>query len=143
MTNEGEILLNYARKVFDYEKEIEDVIEDMRELKRGILRLGTTKAYARYFMPLLMTSFHEAYPQIKIHLDEGSSQDMTRSLLELKNEVAVVARPEEHPGVQYQPFSKEELVLIMAPDHRLSGERSVAPEALKDEPIIMKEIFKN
>ena len=61
---------------FNYEREIESAIEDMRELKRGILRLGTTKTYARYFMPFLISSFHEAYPHIKIHLDEGSSLDI-------------------------------------------------------------------
>ena len=39
LTDEGVTLYEYARKLFEYEKEIEDAIEDMRELKRGILRL--------------------------------------------------------------------------------------------------------
>jgi len=43
LTDEGKILYEYTKKVFEYEKEIEDAIEDMRELKVGILRLGTTK----------------------------------------------------------------------------------------------------
>ena len=84
LTDEGRTLYDYARQVFEYEKEIDDVIEDLRVLKRGMLRLGTTKTYARYFMPLMMTSFHETYPQVKIHLDEGSSLDMTLSLLDFK-----------------------------------------------------------
>ena len=51
LTVEGKSLFEYAARVFKYEKEIENLIDDMRGLKRGILSLGTTKAYARYFMP--------------------------------------------------------------------------------------------
>jgi len=43
-------------------KEVEDVIEEMRKTEAWTLRLGTSKAYARYFMPFLISSFHEASP---------------------------------------------------------------------------------
>ncbi len=139
LTDEGKVLYDYACRVFDYEKEIDDVIEDLRALKRGMLRLGTTKTYARYFMPLLMTSFHEAYPQVKIHLDEGSSLDMTLSLLDFKNEIAVIAKAADHPDVRFIPFSQEELVFILSPKHPLATKKTVSLRELADEPIIMKE----
>ncbi|MBW1774474.1 MAG: LysR family transcriptional regulator [Deltaproteobacteria bacterium] len=140
LTDEGKILSDYARQVFDYEKEIDDAIEDLHALKRGMLRLGTTKTYARYFMPFMMTSFHETYPQVKIHLDEGSSQAMTLSLLEIKNEVAVIAKAVDHPDVHFIPFSQEELVFILSPEHPLAVKKTVSFKDLKNEPIIMKEI---
>jgi len=139
LTDEGKTLYYYAKKVFEYEKEIESVIEDMKELKRGVLRLGTSKAYARYFMPFLITRFRETYPHIKIHLDEGSSVDMIHSLLDLRNEVAVIAMAEKSPEIRFIPFSHEELVLITAPDHRLARRKTVFARDLKEEPIIMKE----
>ena len=134
------MLYDYARKIFEYEKEIEHVIEDMKELKRGVLRLGTSKTYARYFMPFLMTTFHESYSNIKIILDEGSSLDMIHSLLDLRNEVAVIARTEDNPDVCYIPFSQEELVVILAPDHHLAHKKIVSFRELAEEPIIMKEV---
>ncbi|MFH1491662.1 MAG: LysR family transcriptional regulator [Pseudomonadota bacterium] len=139
LTDEGKTLYDYAGKVFEYEKEIEGAIEDMRKLKRGILRLGTTKTYARYFMPLLMTDFHETYPHIKINLDEGSSWDMTQSLVEFKNDVAVIAKAADHPDVRFIPFSQEEVVLIMSPVHPLARKKVIPLNAIAEEPIIMKE----
>jgi DNA-binding transcriptional LysR family regulator len=125
--------------MFEYEKELEDVIEDMRELKRGVLRLGTTKAYARYFMPWIITRFRETYPDIKIHLDEGSSQDMTLSLVSFQNEIALIAKAKDHPDVYFSPFSMEELILIAAPTHPLAGKNAVSFDQIAREPIIMKE----
>ena len=140
LTDEGKTLYIYARKIFEYEKEIEHAIDDMKELKRGVLRLGTTKTYARYFMPFLMTTFHESYSNIKINLDEGSSLDMIRSLLDLRNEVAVIAKAEDNPDVCFIPFSQEELVVILAPDHHLAQKKIVSFRELGEEPIIMKEV---
>ena len=140
LSDEGSTLYEYTRRIFEYEREVEDVIEEMRKLKRGTLRLGTSKAYARYFMPFLISSFHEAFPHIKVHLDEGSSMDILRSLLELKNEVAVIARVEEDPNVAFLPFKRDELILILAPTHSLSKKKSVSVEELVHEPMIMKEM---
>lgn len=139
LTDEGKSLFEYAEKIFKYEKEIENAIDDMRELKRGVLSLGTTKAYARYFMPLMITTFHKNYPNIKIQLNEGSSLDMIYSLLDFNIEVAVIAKVEDHPAVEFFPFSQEEMALIVATDHPLSGKSDVSFRELAKEPFIMKE----
>jgi len=139
LTYEGGILFDFAERIFKYEKEIENAIDDMRELKRGILSLGTTKAYARYFMPLMISSFHKNYPNIKIQLNEGSSLDMIYSLLDFKIEVAVIARAMDHPEVNFFPFSKEEMAIIVAPDHPLTRKKSISFKELAEEPFIMKE----
>ena len=139
LTDEGRELFRYAEKIFQYEKEIESAIAEMHELKRGVLSLGTTKAYARYFMPLMLSTFHESYPDIKIQLYEGSSLDMTTGLLEFKNEVAVIAKAADLPEVNYFPFSKEEMAVIVAPGHHLTKKKAVSFEELAEEPFIMKE----
>ncbi|MGD9078352.1 MAG: LysR substrate-binding domain-containing protein [Desulfobacterales bacterium] len=139
LTDEGKSLYTYAVKIFKYEKEIENVIDDMRELKRGILSLGTTKAYARYFMPLMISTFHKSYPNIKIQLNEGSSLDMIHSLLNIKIEVAVIARTEDNPEVNFFPFSREEMAVIVSTDHHLRKQKAITFKDLSAEPFIMKE----
>lgn len=139
LTDEGKTLYECARKIFEYEKEIEDLIEEMRTFKRGLLRLGTTKTYARYFMPFLISNFHEEHPQIKIRLDEGSSLEMIHSLLDFKNELAIIAKVEDDPHVNFIPFSHEEMLLILPCDHPLAKQRSISLNDLTEEPTIMKE----
>jgi DNA-binding transcriptional LysR family regulator len=140
LTDEGSTLLEYATRIFESERELEGVIEEMRELRRGILRLGTSKAYARYFMPFFISRFREAYPHIKVYLDEGSSLDIIHSLVDLKNEVAVIAKVEEVPGVAFLPFKQEQLLLILPPNHHLAQGNSVSVEELVHDPMIMKEV---
>jgi DNA-binding transcriptional LysR family regulator len=139
LTDEGKSLYACAVKIFKYEKEIENIIDDMRELKRGILSLGTAKTYARYFMPLMISTFHKNYPNIKIQLNEGSSLDMINSLLDFKIEVAVIARSEDISQVYFCPFSREEMVVIVSTDHHLRNKKAICFKDLSAEPFIMKE----
>ena len=139
LTSEGQALFEYAQSVFEMEKEIENAIDDIRKLNRGILRIGTTKAYARYFMPVMISAFHRSYPNIKIELNEGSSREMGQSLLEFKNEVAIIAKAEEIEGVRFIPFSKEEMAVIVGPDHPLAKRKSIFFKELAQELFIMKD----
>lgn len=139
LTDEGKTLFDYVKAIFDYELQVEHVIEDMKELKRGILRIGTTKTYARYFMPLILSNFCEQYPQVKIFLGEGSSLDIMQSLLNFQNEIALIANVDNNPRIHFTPFSQEELVLILAANHPLGGKQPVKIEDLAKEPLIMKE----
>ena len=120
--------------------QLEEAISGLQNLKQGSLRIGTTKTYARHFMPILLTPFQKSFPDIIIELDEGSSLDMSRSLLDFKNSVAVVARVEDHPDILFTPLMLEEVVLVMAPDFHLSGRGDIPFKELAAEPIVMKEI---
>ena len=139
LTPESNILYEYAAELFKHEKEIEKIIDDLKGLKRGVLQLGAAKTYARYFMPFLMSSFLKSYPNIRINLSEGSSQAMINSLLNFKNEIAVIAKTETNRYIRFMPFSREELVVILHPNHRLAKKKNVPFSELSDEPIIMKE----
>lgn len=140
LTDQGHELYHKARRIFEYEQELENLIDELKNIKRGDLRLGSTKAYARYLMPVLLSSFHREYPQVRIHLDEGSSLTMTNSLVDCKNEVAVIARAVDNPEVDFIPFSQEELVLITATNHPFVGRVSISFAEVANEPVIMKEI---
>jgi len=68
-------------------------------------------------MPFLLTRFHQSYSDIRIHLDEGSSQSMVQSLVDLKNEIVIIAKIVSYPGVRFLPISREGIVAIAHPEH--------------------------
>ena len=72
----------------------------MKELKSGVLRLGAAKTFAGYFIPALISGFRQKYPDVQILLSsKGSSLDKIDSLLNLSNEVAIIAKVVENPKI--------------------------------------------
>jgi DNA-binding transcriptional LysR family regulator len=139
LTDEGQALYGHAIRVFEYEKEIENVIEDMRKLKRGVLRVGATKAYTLYIMPYLVQAFHLLHPHVKINVHEGSSTDLIQNLIDLKIEVALIATPENRPELKSIPVAREEIMAIVAASHPLAKMECLTLKDVNREPIIMKQ----
>ncbi len=139
ITDEGRMLYLHACKIFKYEQEIETVIDDLRQLKQGVLRIGSTKTYVRLLMPFLAHFYSKKYPMLSLCLDEGSSMDIINSLLKLRNEVAIVTKVVDHPDITFIPFSEEELIPIFSPKHPLAARPHVTVEELANEPMIVRE----
>jgi DNA-binding transcriptional LysR family regulator len=135
----GALLFRHAHEVFELEKRMERTIEEVRHLERGLLKIGTTKTYARHLMPPLMTHFHATFPNVRMVLDEGSSQEMCRSLLDLRNELAVVARVGECRGITFVPFRREAVALFASATHPLTHRKGIRFRELAEQLVIMRE----
>ena len=139
LSEPGEILLQYARKIFSLRDEAEEVLEKLRSVQKGTLKLGTARTYARNVMPLLLARFQEHFPRVNIVLIEGSSLEMARSLWSLEVEVAVVAYPGPVKRVKFDFLNKEDLVVIASPQHPLAGTEGIPVRQLGRERVIMRE----
>jgi len=139
LTEAGEILYQYAEKIFDLVSDANEKMRDFRKLMRGTLQIGTTKNYARYIMPSLLSEFQRRFPRIKVILDEGNSEDMAKSVLEKKNELALISQLNLDRKIKSIYFSTVEFVLVASPEHRFSQRQSVSLRELNGEPVILRE----
>lgn len=138
LTNEGRMLYEHARRLFELEAEIENIIVDMKELRVGVISLGTSKSYARELVPVLIAHFHESYPGVTIRIDEGGALDIVKRLIDYRNDIAIIAKVEENPNLCFTHLCRENLLVVLPPGHRLASEASISIESLVEEPIIMR-----
>ncbi|MGO8989687.1 MAG: LysR substrate-binding domain-containing protein [bacterium] len=139
LSEAGELLYQYAEKIFSLAEEAVEKMRDIRQLVKGTLRIGTTKNYARYIMPPLLTTFQARYPDIRVILDEGNSEDMARSVLDMKNEMAFIGQVNFDRRLKSIFFSAVEFVLVASPQHRFSQRENISFKELNGEPVILRE----
>src|SRR3954447_24232892 len=56
-TAAGELLEDYARRIFALAEEAEQAIDDLAGLRRGTLRIGAAPTLGTYFLPELLVRF--------------------------------------------------------------------------------------
>jgi DNA-binding transcriptional LysR family regulator len=139
LSEAGGLLYQYAEKIFDLVSEADEKMRDFKRLMRGTLQIGTTKNYARYIMPSLLTTFQARFPDIRVILDEGNSEDMARSVLDMKNEMAFICQINIDRRLKSIFFSSVEFVLVVSPQHRFSQRGSISFRELNGEPVILRE----
>jgi DNA-binding transcriptional LysR family regulator len=139
LSEAGEVLRSYTRRVFRLLEEADGVMDELRQVRRGTLRIGTTTTYAGHIMPPLLSRFKSEFPMVKVILHEGSSLDIARRVSKLELEVAVVAYSGNLKNVQFNLLRQEELILVLPPEHPLAAQKSASVKALAREKFILRE----
>ncbi|GAB4251349.1 MAG: LysR family transcriptional regulator [Thermoleophilia bacterium] len=139
LTQAGRILYGYAQRIFEVADEAEQAIRELGRLERGEVRVGTTKIFARYLMPSIINAFQERHPAVSVALDEGSSEQMVRSVETLRNHLAVVGRIPYPPRLRAQHYRRVVLTLVVGAGHPFTARNPVSWRDLDGQPLIVRE----
>lgn len=140
LTDLGEIVYGYCKKIFSSVEEMKTVIEEFKEKRAGVLRLGMAKSLLNYFMPVILPPFMERYPNVKVQLEEDSTMGLMDGLLNSSYELVLSARiPYPRRLVAFVPFTTSRLYLIASPQNGLKEKGPIKVEELRTIPIIVRD----
>jgi LysR family transcriptional regulator, regulator for metE and metH len=124
LTPAGERLLSSARAVLD---ELENATREIRQMSdgRGILRLTTECNTCYHWLPSLLKTFSKRYPQVDVEIDLEATRRPIARLLEGKLDLAVVSSQVSNQNLLVKPLFRDEIVVLMKPDHALARRRYV------------------
>ncbi|MFC4080751.1 LysR family transcriptional regulator [Amycolatopsis samaneae] len=140
LTEAGETLLPFARRILADAESAQQAVRELDELGRGRVRLGATPSLCTGLLPALLAEFRSAYPGIELTLHESGSRDLQTDLSEGALDLAIVvdSRPHERSGLAARPLLVEELVVISAKDRPAPVRRARMRIAdLADKPLVM------
>lgn len=138
LTEAGKILFKYSLKIISHLMEIENILGTFQKDRYGTLKIGTTESYSKCLMPKLLSKFQSSFPSVKIFVDVGNSEEILKSLINFKNDLALISVTKVPPKFESIPFLREELVLITSPFNPLTKRQSVSLKALDRDPLIIR-----
>jgi DNA-binding transcriptional LysR family regulator len=136
-TIEGSILLSRAERIFGEMDTAISEIADAVELRSGVIRLGMPPMFGLDYFPTLIPQFHMVYPRISMTIVEGSADEMGSLLEAGEIDVAMIESRRVRPQWRHVQVGREEMVLCVAPGHRLAGRRSIGGEELDGLPMVL------
>jgi len=135
----GRMLMNKCSAIFDLERDIENFIKAFRDLKIGVLKVGTAREFAQFTLAEHIRKFHSLYPGITFSLEEANSKEIAMRLLRLENEIGIISRVPELKQLEFIPFFTEKIVLFASPKHPLTTkEQGINFHDLKGQPLVLK-----
>ncbi len=142
LTDAGEILFQYAEKIFALTTQMVQTLNDLKHMKYGTLKVGCTSTFAHHFMPSLIGNYQKFYPEIRIVLYEGSSSDILQTVIDKKNELGIVGRLPYPADIQSIPLLDQELWLVASPNYPgiQARKKGISVRELPEFPIIFREM---
>lgn len=138
LTDAGKEMLRYSRAIAQQIEEMEAVFGEMKGLERGRLNIVAVST-ANYFMPQLLAKFIQLYPKIKVGLQVANRDAVLKQLADNAADFAIMGQPPEGAEMQSEPFMRNPLVVIAAPEHALAGKRHIKPKQLAQETFLLRE----
>lgn len=137
LTEAGKILLNHSQSVFFEIEQAGAALNDLNELQRGKLTIGSLLTCVNYLLPPAIIHFRQLYPNVKLTVHGLKSTDIKKGLLENELDLGITFLPVEEKEFDSTPLFTEELSLAVPSGHPLAGLREVDMKTLESTSTIL------
>src|SRR4051812_11117437 len=117
-----------------------EAVQDIVGLRRGEVRLGATPSLCSSLVPEVLRTFRAAFPDIRLYVNEGSSQDLIENLLAHTLDLALIVQPDRgvDEGLEAVPLLRESLVVAsVAGAPPPTANPQIALAELEHTPLVM------
>lgn len=138
LTKAGELLNGHAERVLAVWNEASEDMESFRGDFAGTLSVGAVTT-AEYWLPRLLISFLRGNPKAKVKMHVGNRDEIVRSLLSRRIDIAVMGSPPEELKMMATAFARNPIAFVAASDHSLMAQADVTLADLSRCNILVRE----
>jgi len=136
LTDAGELLYDYAKRILSLRDQTFNVVAELKSLQRGRVRIGANESTSLYLLPQLILEYRARHPDVMVEIFRQSSERLAREVLDRNVDFALMAFEPVEDDLESFPVLRDELVLIIHPEHHLAKLQSVKVEQLGNEPFL-------
>jgi LysR family transcriptional regulator for metE and metH len=125
LTQSGEVLLPYATAVLQQLQAAREEIAALQEPGRGRLRVSAASYSCYQILPHVLREFCAHYPHVELFVAAEYTDRAVQGVLGGTLDIAICLQPPNLDGLHVEPLCRDELVVIVAPQHPWARRRHV------------------
>jgi DNA-binding transcriptional LysR family regulator len=135
LTEAGVILADHARQVLALVDRATAAVRDLRDLKRGRVRVGSNEASMHVLVPII-ARLHEQHARVLVEVQRMASRQISAGLADGSIDFGVLTFDPKQSDLQFVLLGRDELVLLVPPSHPLSKRRVAVERDIAELPIV-------
>ncbi|MGN0709687.1 MAG: LysR substrate-binding domain-containing protein, partial [Anaerovoracaceae bacterium] len=113
LSKEGQEYLDYFNAQNELERKFRRSVADMRDLRKGTLRIGGTSLYTTVVLPKAVKKFNEKYPGIDVSICNGSVMELAEQAGKRSIDLYISSPGKKAKGIEYKPLADMETVVCV------------------------------
>lgn len=113
LTYAGQKFRLSVEKILDIQRQTATELDDISNNRRGELRIGISYTRGQAILPRLLPPFSRQYPQVELHVKEGSTHDLEEDLDRGRIDVLIGFAPFMVDCAEYRKLMTEHLFLVI------------------------------
>ncbi|QLK87005.1 HTH-type transcriptional regulator CysB [Arsenophonus endosymbiont of Aphis craccivora] len=137
VTPAGKEVIKIAREVMTKMHAIRAVVGEHTYPDRGILAIATTHTQARYALPPVIKQFIEHYPQVSLHMSQGSPIQIAEDVSKGNSDFAIATEALHlYKDLVMLPCYHWNRSVVVKADHPLADKKNITISELAQYPIV-------
>ena len=114
LTTAGEFVLGFANTVNKEQVNLKDILFDIAQQERGVLRFGASALRLNMCLPAILPQFSARYPNVELRITDTVTARLEPLVLDGSLDFAVTLNGEEHPRLVTQLLMDDQVYLCVA-----------------------------
>ena len=137
ITPAGEVILKATGEILRKCEGIKQIAQEFSNDKKGSLSLATTHTQARYVLPRVIKTFIERYPEVALHMHQGTPIQIAEMAADGTVDFAIATEAMElFSDLIMMPCYEWNRAVVVPRNHPLCQLSKLTLEALADYPIV-------
>lgn len=136
LTESGQIVFQYAERVFQDVGRVREALEAIEYQVRGSVSVGTVNSIGIYVLPEVVKLFNEAFPEARVSIDLRSSRELVEAVRIGRIDLAILVSSRRYEGLTGVPLRKNKMFLVAPPDHPILASKEITLGLLERYPFI-------
>lgn len=129
----GVRLASHGKELLHRLGDVERDVFDAAARREAVLRIATECYTCYHWLPPVLAQFRAQHPTVDVEVVPSATRRPLAALVAGRLDLSIVSTISRDRRISFAPLFEDELLLIMSPDHRLAGRRSVDPTELRRE----------
>ena len=137
ITPAGSPIVIMAGEILDKVENVRQIAQEYCDQDRGTLSIATTHTQARYLLPDVISEFIRRYPDVALHMHQGTPVQISESASKGTVDLAIATEAMElFENLIMLPCYRWNRSVIVKHDHPLANEDKLTLEKLAEYPIV-------
>ncbi|WP_321852118.1 LysR family transcriptional regulator [Burkholderia diffusa] len=138
-TEAGQLLADYAVRIFSLSDEAEAMLDEFSGLVRGSLKLAASRTIGSYLLPSVLHAFGEQYRNVSIDVAEMNTEQVEAAVLAYDRQLGFVEGPYDTTSFDSARFGQDPLIPVAAPSHPLARKRKIRIDDIARHDVLSRE----
>jgi LysR family hydrogen peroxide-inducible transcriptional activator len=139
LTQPGADAVRRARAILSNTADLVAAAQQAGEPLSGPFHLGAIPTLAPYLLPPTVAALRAGHPGLKLYLREDQTDRLLEGLRNRQLDAALIALPWATPGIETETLGDDEFLFVGPKDHPLSKAKSLRPDDLMNEDLLLLE----
>lgn len=140
LTGAGKIFQQYTEKTLEARKIMLVTIAETERVPRGEIVVGANEGTCLHILPEVFAEFRKLYPEVGVQISRLERAKILESIIDNSVDFGVVSTPVDDKRLTVVAIHRDELVVIVPPNHPLGGTQKAAIADVARFPLLLPKL---